>query len=208
MTLARPRTVILTFWSANVMPAGASLRRMFAVGTVNSFVTRPLSVTVIFTVWLSARLVTPLGSSGVTSNVSVPVICARSIVRMVSSSAMASRTAVLPVTRRVDGSIVTSASSDVAPPPEISVALSLISLYCRMGIVTRTESAELVTYWLSDSSLPSLSSRTTGQSVSISASASVTSTRTTARAILLTSSAGPRTEMDCVPRVRLDLSII
>lgn len=58
MTLARPRTVILTFWSANVMPAGASLRRMFAVGTVNSFVTRPLSVTVIFTVWLSARLVT------------------------------------------------------------------------------------------------------------------------------------------------------
>ena len=56
MTLARPRTVILTFWSANVMPAGASLRRMFAVGTVNSFVTRPLSVTVIFTVWLSARL--------------------------------------------------------------------------------------------------------------------------------------------------------
>lgn len=64
MTLARPRTVILTFWSANVMPTGASLRRMFAVGTVNSFVTRPLSVTVIFTVWLSARLVTPLGSSG------------------------------------------------------------------------------------------------------------------------------------------------
>lgn len=127
---------------------------------------------------------------------------------MVSSSAMASRTAVLPVTRRVDGSIVTSASSDVAPPPEISVALSLISLYCRIGIVTRTESAELVTYWLSDSSLPSLSSRTTGQSVSMSASASVTSTRTTARAILLTSSAGPRTEMDCVPRVRLDLSII
>ena len=47
MTLARPRTVILTFWSANVMPVGAScgdVRR----GHGEFLRHEALSVTVIF----------------------------------------------------------------------------------------------------------------------------------------------------------------
>lgn len=165
-------------------------------------------MTVIFTVWLSARLVTPLGSSGRDLERLGPGDLCQIDRADVSSSAMASRTAVLPVTRRVDGSIVTSASSDVAPPPEISVALSLISLYCRMGIVTRTESAELVTYWLSDSSLPSLSSRTTGQSASMSASASVTSTPHDGAGDLVDLLRRAADGDGLCARVRLDLSII